>query len=101
MKKLMIVIAVMVMSISTSACASGPHGHRHHGHNNWVAPLIIGGVVGAIIARPPPQMVYPQGAVIYTPPVYQSPYLHRPMYKAVDVYIPECNCTRTIHVQVN
>jgi hypothetical protein len=28
-------------------------------------------------------------------------YIHEPIYKAVDVYIPECSCYRTFMIQVN
>ena len=47
-----------------------------------------------------PQPVYQQAPVYVPVPVYRD-YIHRPMYKAVDVYIPECNCTRTVMVQIN
>jgi hypothetical protein len=55
----------------------------HHGHHggyqqvnggNWVAPLIIGGIAGAIIAREsqpvyvPPPPVYIQQQPVYVPP---------------------------------
>ena len=50
-------IATVVLAFSSVALAGPYHGHRHH-HNrhwhnppahHWVAPLIIGGVVGAAI----------------------------------------------------
>ena len=47
-----------------------------------------------------PQPVYQQPHVHVPAPVYRD-FIHRPMYKAVDIYIPECNCTRTVMVQVN
>lgn len=48
---------------------------------------------------------YPHSPV-YQPPVvpyYPHPtgYTHRPMYRAVDLFIPECNCYRTVMVQIN
>jgi len=61
-------LAVLLLTVS-SAVVAGPHGYhgshlgpyqnRHHGHpmyyggGGWVAPLIIGGVVGAVIANRP------------------------------------------------
>jgi hypothetical protein len=53
------------------------HGHRnHHYHHrqqnyNWVAPLIIGGVVGAVIANETQRPVVQPPAVVYysNPPV--------------------------------
>lgn len=51
------IIAGIFLTFTTAAAAGGYHGHRHHhhhyrhhGHMHWVAPLVIGGVVGAAIA---------------------------------------------------
>ena len=59
--------AILLLTVSGTV-AAGPHGyygsnlgpyHRHHSHpkyygvSGWVAPLIIGGVVGAAIANRP------------------------------------------------
>lgn len=57
MKKL-IAIALLAASSTVMAQHHGyrhyhhrPHVvHHHHGHSHWIAPLIIGGVVGAVIA---------------------------------------------------
>ena len=60
MKKILISLA-MLMAIPAFAQHwrhghHGYHGHvRYHGHGHWVAPLIIGGVVGAAIANRPTQ----------------------------------------------
>ena len=63
------VLAVILLTISASAMAHGPHGHWRHGGGgnwNWVAPVLIGGVIGYEIARPPaPQ----QPVVIQQQPV--------------------------------
>ena len=50
-----------------------------------------------------PVPVYPQHPGYYGPPVYQQPsrFTHRPMYRIVDVWIPECGCYRQVQVQVN
>ena len=63
MKKL---IAILFLGISVSAFAHGyvaGHGYYrpHHGGWGWVAPVIVGGVIGYEIARPP--------VVIQQPPV--------------------------------
>lgn len=51
------------------------HGHHHHGHR-WVAPLIIGGVIGYGATRyysPPPVVYYPdQPVIMHQPPVVAS-----------------------------
>jgi hypothetical protein len=63
MKKILISLALLMVTMPALA-QHWNHGHRHHGHaryyghyghNNWVAPMIIGGVVGAAIANRPAQ----------------------------------------------
>lgn len=75
MKKML--LALMLTLSSTIAIAGPRHhgGHHHHNHGGyrWVAPAIIGGVIGYSITRP---YYYNYGAPVYTaPPVYieQSP----------------------------
>lgn len=75
MKKL---ITVLLLAISTTACAGGYHhrGHGGHGHAGWIAPLIGGVVLGAIISQPsqaqqpivvhPPLINYYPGVEYYT-----------------------------------
>lgn len=54
MKKL---LTVLLLTFSVTAFAQHNHHWRHHGHNGgpgfgyWVAPLVIGGVVGAAVAN--------------------------------------------------
>lgn len=60
MKKILISFALVLATVPAFA-QHWHHGYRHHGHpvyyggGNWVAPLIIGGVVGAAIATRPAQ----------------------------------------------
>ena len=69
MKKL---VSIFILSASmASAYAHGPHGYwrQHNGGGgwHWVAPAIIGGVIGYEIARPP---IYTQPpVVVQQPPV--------------------------------
>jgi len=78
MKKLF--AGILIALVSISAMAQHHHGyrpsHRHHGHYNWVAPLIIGGVVGYAITRPP---VVEQPVIVAPPP--------QPQYTGEVVYI--------------
>lgn len=79
----------LVVALSTGSALAGPprpH-HHHHGRAHWVAPLIIGGVLGAVIANqahsaPPPPPVY-----VYPP---QPPY----GYQYQQFYDYYCNCYR-------
>jgi hypothetical protein len=76
MKKIILALMLLV-SIPAMAQHHG-HGFRHHGHHgyyygggvnrNWVAPLIIGGVVTYALTRPAPQpvIVEQQPTVIQT-----------------------------------
>lgn len=60
MKKILITLVLAAATIPAFA-QHWHNGYRHHGHpvyyggGNWVAPLIIGGVVGAVIANRPTQ----------------------------------------------
>ena len=75
------VLAVAVLTLATlPAMAQHWHGHGfrphgHHGHysgGGWVAPLIVGGIVGAAIANSKePVIVQPQPTIVYQQtPVY-------------------------------
>ena len=52
--------------------AQAQHHHYNGTGNNWVAPLVIGGLVGAAIARPTqPTIVYQPPSIVYNPvPTY-------------------------------
>jgi len=85
MKKLFITLALACVTLPALAQHYGHgHGFRHHyGHHgyhygggvngNWVAPLIIGGFVGAAIANNRQQetiVIQRPPVVIQNPPVY-------------------------------
>ena len=61
MKKILITLILAAAAVPAFAqhWRHGHHMHRSHpvyyGHGGWVAPLIIGGVVGAAIATRPAQ----------------------------------------------
>ena len=75
MKRLL--LATFVLLFTTTACANGNHHGKHRGNHNgnnyyWVAPAVIGGIIGYGMARPyyyPPQPVYVQPAPVYVQPV--------------------------------
>lgn len=100
MKK--IIVAVSLALASATAAAHQPH--HHHGHNaaNWIVPLAVGAVIGGVVGYNAP--VYSAPVPVYAPPVYQypRPVMQAPnaIYNSVDVYIPECNCYRTVQVRV-
>ena len=86
MKKLALALSVLALLGTASAQAHGPyrsfgwHGGYYHGGYGcggcWVAPALIGGVVGYELARPetvvveqPPVVVQQAPTVIQQPPV--------------------------------
>lgn len=76
MKQFLIGLAVAASSVPTLAQVHHVHwrhghGHHHHGHwgHSWIAPTIIGGVIGYEIARNQQPVIVQQPPVI----VQQSP----------------------------
>ena len=77
MKKVLAIAILALATVPVMAQHRNNHGHQgHHGHHNhraagngnWVAPLILGGVVGYAITRNnEPVLVQP-------PMVYSTPY---------------------------
>jgi hypothetical protein len=67
-------IALVLLAGSVSAMAQPGFRHHHHhgyhsGHNyNWIAPTIIGGVIGYEIARNYPPVVIQQPVVVQQAP---------------------------------
>ena len=97
----LIAVAAIAASVATPALAWG---EREQG--------ALAGIVGTLILQnamrnaqpyptPYPAPVYVPPPVVHVPaPVYIPQPQYRPMWRRVDVYIPECNCVRTIDVQV-
>jgi hypothetical protein len=81
MKKFLAVVALTLAAVPAMAQHHGYHGgyYYHHGHRGgwggWVAPAIIGGVIGYEINRAnQPVIVQQPPVVIQQPPVvYQQP----------------------------
>ena len=73
MKKLLITTLLL---ISTTAMAQHHHGHweRRGGGWGWVAPVVIGGVIGYELAKPAPVVVQ-QPPVVVQPQVVTDPNL--------------------------
>jgi hypothetical protein len=68
-------IALMLLAGSVSAMAQPGFRHHHHhgyypGHNyGWVAPTLIGGVIGYEIARNQPPVIVQQPVIVQPVPV--------------------------------
>ena len=70
MKKL---IALVLVTLAVSAQAQHQHHHHHRHGGNWVAPIIVGGVVGYALARNYNEPVYNYGYVPPPPVIVQQP----------------------------
>jgi len=94
MKKFLVTV---MMLLSTSAFAQYHHGHgpRYHGGGgNWVAPLIGGAIIGAVISDAArANQPAPQPPIIIQQPIYQ-PNTYNCL---VQVYDP---ITRTVRNEV-
>jgi len=71
MKKL---LAVFILCAGMGSCVTQAHAQWHHhggyyrgGYGTWVAPLVIGGVIGYEINRANQPVVVQQPQVVYTP----------------------------------
>ena len=75
MKRLLLTLALFT---STAVFAHGGY-WRHDGHGGWgwVAPVVVGGVIGYEMARPP---VYTPPVIVSTPPVVVSQPIVQPPY---------------------
>jgi len=103
MKKIILSLLLVVSALGASnanawCCYRG--GYYHGGYNSWVAPAIIGGVVGYSIARPYyAQPVYVQP--VYVQPQPQAVYVQQPNpsnYHQENILDANCNCYRTVLV---
>ncbi len=65
--------------------------HNNH-HNNWVIPLVVGGVLGYALSEPRRESVtYARAPIVYTP---------QPMYQEEWVYFGDCDCQRKVLVRI-
>ncbi len=92
-------ITVLVLSLASVSASAGGHGHfgsrYHHGHhsghrNDWVAPLILGGVVTYALTRPQQPVIVQQQPQM----VPQAPY----GYRYENILDANCNCYRLVLV---
>ena len=69
-------LAILLVTLSSSVMAQHHHGHweRRGGGWGWVAPVVIGGVIGYEISQPRPPVVVTQQppVIIQQPQVVQT-----------------------------
>ena len=93
MKKLINVFILCAgFAVSAFAGPHGPHGHHgnwhHRGGNNWIAPAIIGGIIGYELNRP---RYYEAPVIVQSPVIIQQ----QPIYSVT----PSANCTAWTETQ--
>ena len=93
-----ILLVTLLATLSTNVLAHGYYGHGYHGSGNeWLAPLIVGGALGYIIAQPRTVIVQqPQYAPL---PSYVP--ANEPIYRYENIYDTNCSCYRQVLVQIN
>lgn len=88
MKKLL--LAALFLVPSTTVLAHGPgYGNHYYNGNDWITPLVIGGVVGYIVAQPPRTVI--QQPVIVGP---------QPIYQYQTIYDSNCGCYVKALIQI-
>jgi len=103
MKKLLTSV-VILLSAGLGSCAVQAHegfrGYYHGGYyysgNNWVAPLIIGGVAGYALSRPQPVVIQQPPVVVQQP----LPTYGQPVYQYQNVWFDDCSCYKTVLVKI-
>ena len=93
------IITLILLTLSAAAIAQPRHhGNHHYGHGgyNWLAPMVIGGVVTYALTRPAPTPAPPPG-IIYVPqqPLPVPPY----GFRYEQILDANCNCYRWVLVQ--
>ena len=108
MKKQIVALTLAIASV-TSFAQHGHHHrpqihhHHHGGGGNWVAPLVIGGIIGYAInnsqqpqPQQPPVIVYQQPPA----PVYVRPFQDGLVYERRVEFDPNCGCNVVTYRQL-
>jgi len=90
-----------IYSVALLAASCQPVAAQHHGHGSWVAPLVLGGIIGYAITqnqqRQPIQII--PGPVIYPSPIISNVPM-QPVYQEVLVWQNDCNCYQKQYRQI-
>ena len=94
MNKVITLVFASMLLIANSSQANPNHWNHSHrrGRPNWIAPIVIGGVLGYALAQP--RVVVASPPPVYYPPVPQAPY----GYHYETIVDAGCNCYRTVLV---
>ena len=94
MNKVITLVFASMLLIANSSQANPNHwSHSHHrGGPGWIAPIVIGGVLGYALAQP--RVVVASPPPMYYPPAPVPPY----GYHYETIVDAGCNCYRTVLV---
>ena len=101
MKQLLVLFSLLFITNTASAdyWRHGFHGRWSPPITSWVAPAIVGGVIGYELSRPAyttPQTVYVEPPVAYAQPMLQP---RTPVgYHWEQILDANCNCYKTVLV---
>ena len=100
MKKLFVLFAFLCVANTASAdyWRHGFHGRWVYPSTGWVAPAVVGGIIGYELAKPAyvPPPVYVEPPVTYVQPMLQP---KTPMgYHWEQILDANCNCYKTVLV---
>lgn len=73
---------------------------RHKHNNNWVVPLVVGGVLGYALSEPRRESVTYTTSVYSPQSVAPVVYTPQPVYQEQWMYFSDCDCQRKVLVQV-
>ncbi len=91
-KVITLVFASMLLIANSSQASPNHRSHSHYrGGPNWIAPIVIGGVLGYALAQP---RVVASPPPVYYPPAPVAPY----GYHYETIVDAGCNCYRTVLV---
>ena len=101
MKRIITLMIASLTLVSGISQANPNHWNRpHHGYYNrydWVAPLVIGGVVTYAITRPPQAVIVQQPPIQVYPNIQPQPVPYGYHYE--NILDANCNCYRLVLVQ--
>ena len=95
MNKVITLVFASMLLIANSSQANPNHWNHshHHGGPGWIAPIVIGGVLGYALAQPRVVVASPPPPAYY-PPAPVAPY----GYHYETIVDAGCNCYRTVLV---
>lgn len=92
MKRLKTILLANLILASSLSQANPRHHHGYHRHSEWLAPIVIGSVVGYALSRPQ-QVIVQQPQPVY-PNIPSVPY----GYRYEQLLDANCNCYRIVLV---